>query len=187
MNDSQILELYFRRSERAITETAARYGPYCHTIAYNILGSPQDSEECVNDTYLTAWNQIPPQRPRRFSAYLARITRNLSIDRLRSLHAAKRGGGQLELAIEELDRTMGPCQDPEAEVIQSELTAQINAFLRLLPDTERQVFVCRYFYLDSIPDIARRFGFTASKVKSMLHRTRNKLKTYLIEQGGYDL
>ena len=186
MNDSQILELYFRRSEQAITETAARYGAYCHTIAYNILGSAQDSEECVNDTYYTAWNQIPPQRPGCFSAYLGKLTRNLSIDRFRKNHAAKRGGGQLSLAIDELDRTLADPRDPEETVLRSELTETINAFLRTLPDTERRVCICRYFYLDSLPDIARQFGFSTPKVKSMLHRTRNKLKTYLIDHGGYD-
>lgn len=187
MNDSQILALYLRRSERAITETAAQYGPYCHTIAYNILGNEQDSEECVNDTYFTAWNQIPPQRPNSFSAYLGRITRNLSIDRFRRGHAEKRGGGQLPLAIDELDRILTGPRDLEETIVRSELTDTINAFLRTLPDSERRVCICRYFYLDSIPDIARQFGFSTPKVKSMLHRTRGKLKAYLIKHGGYDV
>lgn len=187
MNDSQILDLYFDRSELAISETASRYGPYCHTIAYNVLCSNQDAEECVSDTYLTAWNQIPPQRPHCLSAYLGKITRNLSIDRLRRNTAAKRGGGQFLLAIDEMDRTLVGTQDLEETVIRTELTEAINTYLRTLPDTERRVFICRYFYLDSIPDIARQFGFGQSKVKSMLLRTRKKLCAYLSTQGGYDL
>lgn len=186
MNDSQIIQLYFRRSERAIAETAAQYGSYCHAIAYNILKSHQDSEECVSDTYLTVWNRIPPEKPQCFSAYLGKITRNLSIDRWRKSHAAKRGRGQLSLAVEEMDHTLASPEDPEQTLLQSELADLINTFLSQLPDTERRVFVCRYFYLDAISDICRQFGFGQSKVKSMLLRTRKKLKTYLSEQGGYD-
>ena len=134
-----------------------------------------------------AWNQIPPQRPRSFSAYLGRITRNLSIDRFRRIHAAKRGCGQLEIAIDELDRSLADAQDLEETVLGAELGDTINAFLRALPDAERRVCICRYFYLDSISEIASQFGFSSAKVKSMLHRTRGKLRAYLIEQGGYDL
>lgn len=186
MTDSQIIELYFRRSERAIAETAAQYGAYCHTIAYNILGDQQDSEECVSDTYLSTWNQLPPKRPQSLSAFLGKITRNLSIDRYRKNHAAKRGGGQLVLAIDEMDRTLSSGQNLEAEFLESELTEMINTFLRSLPDTERRVFILRYFHLYAVSDIARNFGFNRNRVASMLMRTRQKLKTYLIEQGGYD-
>lgn len=186
MTDNQIIDLYFRRSEQAISETAAQYGAYCHTIAYNIWGNQQDTEECVNDTYLTTWNQLPPQRPRCLSAYLGKITRNLSIDCWRKNHAVKRGGSQLALAIEEMDQTLSSGQDLEAEYLQTELTEQINTFLRTLPDTERRVFILRYFHLYAVADIGREFGFTKNKVATMLLRTRRKLKAYLIEQGGYD-
>lgn len=187
MDDSQIIDLYFRRSEQAIAETAAQYGALCHTIAYNILGSRQDSEECVSDTYMTVWNRIPPERPRCFSAYLGKITRNISLDCWRKKHAARRGGGQLVFAIEELDRTLASGQNVEDLVIGMGLRDCIETFLKSLPDTERRVFVCRYFYLDPVADISRQFGFTQSKVKSMLQRTRKKLKAYLLTQGGTDL
>lgn len=186
MTDTQIIELYFHRDQRAITETDTQYGAYCHTIAYNILGNQQDSEECVSDTYLSTWNQLPPKRPNCLSAFLGKITRNLSIDRYRKNHAAKRGGGQIVLAIDEMDRTLSSGQSLEDEFMEGELTEMINRFLRTLPDTERRVFILRYFHLYAVSDIARDFGFNRNRVASMLMRTRQKLKTYLIEQGGYD-
>ncbi len=185
MNDSQIIELFFRRSERAISETDARYGHYCYSIANNILYNTQDSEECVSDTYLTAWNHIPPTRPRQLSAYLGRITRSLAIDTWRSRHAVKRGKGQMDVAIHELDRTLSSGEDLEEGLMRSELTAEINRFLRGLGDTERRVFICRYWYMDPVAQIAREFGFTESKTAAMLMRTRKKLKAYLLEKGGY--
>lgn len=180
MTDQQIIDLYFARSERAIQETHAQYGRYCYQIAYNILHIPEDSEECLSDTYLSAWNRIPPTRPSILSVYLARITRSLSIDRWRSSHSLKRGGGQLPLAIHELDGALGTGEDLEEQTISAQM---LNTFLRSLPVTERDVFLCRYWYLDSIRDIARDFGFSESKVKSMLLRTRRKLKDYLTEGG----
>ena len=185
MTDSQIIALYFIRDQRAISETAASYGSYCYQIAYNILSSREDSEECVDDAYMTAWNHIPPTKPSRLQIYLGRITRNLSIDRWRSIRAAKRGSGQLDLAIEELDRTLAGGQDPEEIAIRGELKILLREFLKTLPDTERRVFLCRYWYLDSVGTIAGEFGFSVSKVKSMLLRTRRKLKKYLLE-GGYE-
>lgn len=185
MTDSQIIELYFRRDQRAITETAAQYGAYCHTIAYNILGNQQDSEECVNDTYLSTWNQLPPKRPSCLSAFLGRITRNLSIDLWRKNNAAKRGGGQLVLAIDEMDRTLAAGTSVEDEFMEGELAEIINRFLRTLPDTERRIFILRYYHLYAVADIAADFGFNKNRVASMLMRTRKKLKDYLIAQGGY--
>ena len=187
MNDSQIIDLYFRRSEQAIAETDARYGNYCYSIANNILYNSQDSEECVSDTYLQAWNRIPPTRPRILSVYLGRITRSLAIDAWRGKHAVKRGKGQLDVAIHELDRTLSSGEDLEEQLIRSELTAELDRFLRGLGDTERRVFVCRYWYMDPVADIARQFGFTEGKVASMLMRTRKKLKAYLLEKGGYEV
>lgn len=187
MTDTQIIELYFRRDQRAIAETDAQYGTYCHTIAYNILGNRQDSEECVSDTYLSTWNQLPPKRPNCLSAFLGKITRNLSIDLWRKNHAAKRGGGQIVLAIDEMDRTLAAGQSLEDEFMAGELTKLINAFLRTLPDTERRIFILRYYHLKPVADIAADFGFNKNRVASMLMRTRKKLKDYLTQQGGYEV
>lgn len=187
MTDEQIVTLFFSRSERAIKETDKKYGAMFQRMAYNILYSHEDAEECVNDTYLTAWSTIPPARPQRLGVFLGKITRNLSIDRWRTRNAAKRGGGELTLAIEELDWTLASEDNLEETCIRRELTELLNRFLSSLPDTERDVFLCRYWYLDSIKEIAGDFGFTQGKVKSMLMRTRNKLKAYLIENGGCEL
>lgn len=182
MTDSQILDLFFARSERAIEETDTQYGNYCYRISYNILNNSEDSEECVNDTYLSAWNLIPPTRPNCFSVFLGRITRSISIDRWRKGKAQKRGGGQLPMAIHEMEYSFGSGQDMELEYINSHL---ISTFLWKLAEEERNVFICRYWYLDSISDIAHDFGFTQSKVKTMLMRTRRKFRDYLLEEGDY--
>ena len=186
MEDKQIIDLYFRRSEQAIQETASKYGSYLSTIAYNILNNREDTEECVSDTYLTAWNRIPPTCPSHFSVFLATITRTLSIDRWRRAKAAKRGKGQLPLALHELGHTIPTKQDVEEDYIRTELTALMNQFLRELPDMDRRVFLCRYWYLDSIQEISQQFGLSQSKVKSMLMRTRRKLKAYLVEKGAVE-
>lgn len=187
MTDAQIIELYFRRSEQAIRETAAQYGKMFFSISYNILHNHEDAEECVSDTYLTAWNRIPPTKPVRLGVFLGKITRSLSIDKWRKSTASKRGGGQLDLAIEELDWSLASGEDLEENYIRKDLTRTLNSFLRGLPDTERRVFICRYWYMDSTADIAADFGFTQGKVRTMLMRTRNKLKVYLEEKGGYEV
>ena len=187
MTDNEIIDLYFSRSPDAISETEKQYGTYLANIAYNILGDRQDSEECVSDTYLAAWEQIPPLRPHRLGAFLGRITRNISVDKWRKEHTHKRGGGQLTLAVDELDRTLSGGTQPEAEFSKRELIRLLEEFLKGLKDTERRVFLCRYWYMDSISDIAVQFGFSQSKVKSMLLRTRTKLRRHLNEKGGYHL
>lgn len=187
MTDEQIIELYFNRSERAIRETDRQYGTMFFRIACNVLANREDAEECVNDTYLKAWETIPPTRPRQLGVFLSKITRRISIDRWRSRNAAKRGGGELTLAIEELDWALASDENLEEAYVQKELTGLLNAFLAGLSDRERDVFICRYWYLDSIREIAGAFGYSQGKVKSMLMRTRNKLRTYLIAEGGYDL
>lgn len=182
MEDQLIIALFFDRSEQAIVETDKKYGGYCYSIAYNILDNREDSEESVSDTYLEAWNTIPPQRPGFLNAFLAKITRHISIDRWRKRSAKKRGGGEIILALEELD----DCVDTpsaEAEFSRKELTRVLNQFLSSLPETERSVFLCRYWYLDSIQTISQASGFTQSKVTSMLHRTRGKLRKKLSEEG----
>lgn len=179
MDDKGIVELYFARSENAIQETAAKYGGYCYTIAFNILSSREDAQECVNDTYLAAWNSIPPKRPAVLSAFLGKISRYISLDRWKSRSRVKRGGGELPLCLEELDECVSGKESVEDAVFRKELLAGINRFLGQLSDVERRVFLCRYWYMASVADISRRFGFSQSKVTSMLHRTRGKLNTFL--------
>lgn len=183
MEDKSILDLFFERSEQAIVETDRKYGGYCYSIAYNILTSREDSQECVSDTYLAAWNTIPPQRPNFLSAFLGKVTRHISIDRWRKRGAHKRGGGEIILALEELENCVDT-HDTEHDFERKELTRILNRFLAGLPETERNVFLCRYWYLDSIQTISECAGFTQSKVTSMLHRTRGKLRK-LLETEGY--
>ena len=183
MEDMQIIDLYFVRSEQAIKETAQKYGKYLFSIAYNILSSNRDSEEAVNDTYLGAWNSIPPHRPQRLNTYLGKITRRISLGKWKALHAQKRGEGEVPIALEELGECIPSGETPQQEMESKELTCQLNAFIRSLPETEQQVFVCRYWYLSSVKTIAKQFGFSESKVKSMLSRTRGKLRIHLQKEG----
>ena len=183
MEDKQIIELYWKRDETAIVRCQERYGSYCGVIARNILQSPQDAEECVNDVWLAAWDSIPPQRPANLAAYLAKLTRNRAIDRWRSLHREKRGGDSIPLALEELAEVLPAEEDPERCLLGKELGRAVNGFLAGLSAKERNVFLCRYWYFDSIGDIAQRFSFSEEKVKSMLFRTRKKLLKTLGEEG----
>ena len=180
--DQKIIDLYWNRSENASTETAVKYGRYCTSIAYGILKSREDAQECVSDAYLTAWNAIPPRRPADLGTYLGKITRNLSIDRLRTRNRDKRGGGEMPLALEELEEVVVGSDSPESEAIRKELAASMNRFLRKLTVQERYVFVRRYWYLDSLADIAKNTGFSGSKVASMLFRLRGRLKKQLIKE-----
>lgn len=184
MEDSCIVDLYWQRNEDAISETARKYGKYLHSIAYQVLSNIQDAEECVNDTYSDAWNTIPPHRPSVLSTFLGKITRRISIDLWRKYSAEKRGSGEIALALDELEDCVSGNGSVEEESERRELTRKINEFLFALPITERQVFLCRYWYMDSIASIAKRFGFSESKVTSMLHRTRAKLRV-LLEKEGY--
>jgi RNA polymerase sigma-70 factor (ECF subfamily) len=186
MEDSQIITLYWSRSEYAIRATAAKYGSYCNSIAYHILNDREDAEEVVEDTYLDAWNSIPPHRPMSLSTFLGKITRRRAIDRFRQNSAQKRGGGELVLALDELAQCI-PAQEDVHETVQSrELARLLEAFLRGLPETQRQLFICRYWYLEPISELCRSFGFSQSKVKSMLHRTRRQLQRFLAEKGVFD-
>lgn len=183
MEDNQIIDLYFARSEQAIQETDTKYGGYCYSIAYNILTNQEDAEESVSDTYLSAWNAMPPRRPSLLAAFLGKITRNISLDRWRKYHAFKRGGGQVEIALEELQECVSGEESAEENAIRREVLASLNRFLGTLNAVERKVFVCRYWYLDSPLEIAEQFGFSQSKVVSMLHRTRHKLKKQMAKEG----
>lgn len=183
MNDSQIVALFLDRDQRAIEETAEKYGKYCYAIAYNILQNREDAQEAVSDTYLGAWATIPPHKPVKLNTFLGKIARRTALKRWEKNCAQKRGGGEVELALEELSEYVSGGQMPESAIESQELTRILNEFLEKLPKEERQVFVCRYWYLDPIADIAKRFGFSQSKIKSMLARTRMKLRSTLSKEG----
>ena len=180
--DTLILALYRNRDERAIAETKKKYGKLIYMIAYRILGNREDSEECENDTYLGAWNAIPPAHPQNFPAYLSGMARNISVSRARANSADKRGGGEVALSLHELEE----CLPAPSEVDSERLASLLNGFLAELPKQERMVFVCRYWRCDSIAALAKQFGFGESKVKMMLMHTREKLRVFL-EKEGYPL
>ncbi len=183
MEDSQIVELYWKRLESAISETAEKYGRYCYRIAYNILTNAEDAEESVNDTYFSTWNALPPQRPDVLSAFLGKITRRISIDRWRRRTAEKRGGSATALVLDELEDCVASGQSVEREAEEHELVEAINTFLSGLSTDARNVFVCRYFFMASIKEICEGFGYSQSKTKSMLSRTRRSLRAYLEKEG----
>ena len=183
MDDSQIIALYFDRAQTAVDETANKYGRYCRAIAGNILPDGRDIEEAVNDAYLAAWGSIPPNRPENLGTYLAKLTRRAALKVWRAKDAKKRGGGQMDIALEELAEVLPGGNDPAEALETAALTEALNHFLAALPDTERRVFMRRYWYMDSIGLISKRFGFSQSKVKSMLARTRGKLRTHLKKEG----
>ncbi len=183
MDDRGIVELYWQRSERAIAETSEKYGAYLHSIAYQILHDREDAQECVNDTYLDAWNGMPPHRPSILATFLGKLTRRISIDRFRHQSAKKRGGGEMLLILDELSECVAGGEGVEEEYEKKRLRNMINDFVSGLPDMERQVFLCRYWYMEPVGAIGERFGFSESKVKSMLHRTRGKLGKLLEKEG----
>ena len=182
MEDSQIVDLYWQRNEDAISETEKKYGHYCLSIANAILRDNEDAKECVNDTWLGAWNSMPPHRPEILSTWLGKITRRLSLKKWRAKSAQKRGGGSVAVSLEELEECLPSAQRIDEHIEFQELTEIMNRFLEGLPVTERRVFLRRYWYFDSIHDISSRFGYGDSKVKMMLKRTRDKLLQYLKEE-----
>ena len=186
MDDAKIVQMYFDRDEQAIPATADKYGNYCTSIANNILGNHEDAEECVNDTYLNTWNSIPPHRPKMLSTFLGKIVRNLAFNRYKYNTADKRGGGELPAVLDELAGCVSGNDNVEQSYEYKELVAAINDFLRALPAEKRKIFVCRYWYTDSISDIATRYGMTSAAVSMTLNRLRTKLHDYLIERG-YEL
>ena len=177
MEDQGIIALFFDRSEQAIEETDKKYGGYCYSIAYNILSNREDSEESVSDTYLAAWESIPPHRPSFFFAFLAAICRNLSLNKLDWKLAAKRRAEVVTLT-EEME-TCIPDSGYERTVTGKEIGNAMDAFLEGLPKDSRLIFLRRYWYADSIAEIARRYGMTESKVKMQLVRTKEKLRIFL--------
>ena len=183
MQDEDIINLYFARDQRAITETNDKYGHYCHQIAMQILGDHQDAEETVNDTWLRTWNSIPPRRPAILKLYLAKITRNLAFDRYRCQTARKRGGGEIELALEELEDCIGSNQNIDDALNKAVLTASIHRLLQTLPPRHRYIFIRRYFFVEPIEQISNRYGIRKSNVLMILTRVRKKLKAHLIKEG----
>lgn len=182
MTDPEIIALYWDREETAISATQSIYGSYCAAVARNILENPDDVEEVLNDTWLRVWNTIPPERPASLKLYLARIARNLSFDRFRTQTREKRGGGELPLALHELSECIPSRQRPEDALAEKELRDAINRFLHTLSRRDRRVFLLRYFYAESMDTIAVRCGIRPTLVRTILSRTRKKLKIFLVKE-----
>ena len=183
MTDEQIIELFWARNEEAIHQTDAAYGKKLYALADKILRSREDAEESVSDTYMQAWDTIPPKRPEYFFAYLAKICRNMALGRLERRSAAKRSA-EVVAFTEEMERCIpdnAQTWSPERE----ELSRLLNVFLDGLPQESRLIFLRRYLYVDTVAEIAARYGISESKVKTQLHRTRTKLHTYLAKEGIY--
>lgn len=183
MEDERIVQLYWDRDEAAIDESSKKYGAYCASIARNILADLSDAEECVNDTWLRAWNAMPPHRPSILSVFLGKITRNLSFDRYRAAHREKRGGAHVDAALEELGECVSGRDDPERRREERELIEELDRFLRALPEEQRYMFILRYWYADSIGEIAQRLGMSENRVSVTLHRVRLRLRARLMERG----
>ena len=180
MEDKSIIELFFQRDESAITESQKKYGSYCRAIAHNILHCKEDTDECVNDTWLRSWNSIPPEKPNRLSVYFGRITRNLAIDRYRKERSMKHGGAQTSICLDELSECIG-AEDPIEDTLV--LKDLLNSFLSSLPEKHRHIFLFRYWYMMPVSDIADHCGMTSDAVKMLLSRTRKKLEKYLKKEG----
>lgn len=183
MEDNDILDLYWQRDPCAIQETSGKYGSFLWNIAWNILHIHGDTEECVNDTYLRAWNAIPPARPAAFRAWLGQVVRNLSLDRWKQSRAQRRGNGETELLLGELDDCVPDGRQIDAALEEHALAELISHFLKKQPAQQRLMFLRRYWYGDSIADIAARFGYSPAKVKSALFRTRKALRNALEREG----
>lgn len=183
MEDKKIIDLYWNRCESAIAETDKKYGRYCNTIAFNILHNREDAEECVNDTYFKVWGVIPTLRPLKFSAFIGKITRNLSLNKYEYYHAQKRGQGETQVVFEELEGCVTGSGNVEDVVEDMLLTEKINQFLESLSAEKRKIFMRRYWYFSNIKEIAADYRMSESKVKMILLRTRNALKEYLEQEG----
>lgn len=186
MQDEKIVELYWNRDESAIRETQEKYENYLYKIAYNILSDKEDSNESVNDTYLAAWNSMPPHKPNVLSTYLGKLTRRISIDIFRKRNRIKRQGSEYALSLTELQDCISCDNSPEKDYEAQILGEAINAFLRTLSVDTRNVFIGRYYFLDSVKDVAKYCGISESKAKTLLFRTRNSLREYL-KKEGFDL
>ncbi len=186
MQDQQIVQLYWARNEEAITQTQQKYGAYLSKVAYNILADFEDSRECVNDTYLAAWNSMPTHRPDILSTYLGRIARQISIDVFRRKNSIKRYASEYALSLSELEDGFSNGETPEQAVDAKQLAEALNRFLRAVPKDARNAFIGRYYFFDPLKKVASYCGMSEAKVKSLLYRTRQSLKEYLVKEG-YDL
>ena len=186
MDDNEIIQLFFARDEGAIQAAQRQYGAYCAAVAENILGDRETAEECVNDTWLKCWQSIPPQRPNSLKSFAGRIARNLALSALRAGTAQKRGGGQVQLALDELSEVVSGGETPEGAMDRQALRAALDGFLAGLPERSRSLFLRRYWYLDSVEQLAKRFGMSKTQATTTLHRLRQKLRVHL-EQEGFDL
>ena len=183
MEDEKIVELYWDRNEEAIACTQQKYGAYLLKIARNILSDDQDSEECVSDTYMAAWNSMPVNRPKVLSTYLGKIVRQLSIDVFRKKTSLKRGGSEYELSYEELAEDISAGTDPVKELEARQLAESISDFLRTVSDVERNAFIGRYYFFDSIKETANYCGISESNARTMLFRLRKELRDHLVKEG----
>ena len=186
MEDKDIVQLYWNRDEKAISETSVKYGNFCKRIAMNIVCNHEDAEECVNDTYLQTWNSIPPHKPHLLSAFLGKIVRNLSFNKYKSIHSIKRGGYEVPLILDEICEIVSDRESVENHVIRQEMVRDINNFIQNLSEEKQYMFIRRYWYSDSIIYIANQCGRTENTTSVELGRIRKRLREYLIERG-YDL
>lgn len=186
MQDDRIVSLYWNRDESAIRETEQKYGRYLMKIAYHVLADWEDSKECVNDTYLKAWNSIPPHKPELLSTYLGKITRQVSIDAFRKRNSAKRKRSEYSVALSELDDCLSAGNGTEQEADLRLLAKAISDYLATLSIEARDVFLGRYYFLDSVREVADYYHMSVPKVKSMLYRIRAGLRTYLEKEGFFD-
>ena len=182
MTDEQIIELYWARDQRAIDETDRSYGTLCRSLSRRILRSPEDAEECVNDSYLRLWLRLPPERPASLGSFLTRVLRNLCLDRLRRAGAEKRGGSAVTVSLEELSQVTGR-GDVESRLAAQELGKAVDRFLRTQSPQARNVFLRRYYFMDERAEIAARYEISAAQVSVLLSRTRKRLRAYLKEEG----
>ena len=182
MEDSEIVALYLARDQEAPAATAEKYGSFLLAVASNVLSRREDAEEAVNDAYAAAWEAIPPHRPESLKAFLATLVRRAALNKYTSLRAEKRGGGEAAVCLDELEECLAGHVSVERELEARELSQAIGRFVKALPETERRVFLLRYWYVESIDSIMKKSGFSRSKIKSMLQRTRQRLKAYLIKE-----
>ncbi len=186
MDDNEIIALFFARDEAAIEAAQREYGAYCAAVARNILDDRGAAEECVNDTWLKCWQSIPPQRPKSLKNFAGRIARNLALSARRESSAQKRGGGQVQLALDELSEVVSGGDTPEGALDRAAFQAALDGFLASLPERHRNLFLRRYWYLDGVEALAKRFSMSRTQVTTTLHRLRQKLRAHL-QQEGFDL